>query len=237
MKRIISRENRMNIRKYNAERRLFIKMGGEISSNYRILNQFSEQSGTASGHYFHQDLLVAQFIFSRNPLVHVDIGSRIDGFVAHVASFRKIFIYDIRPLKVLNHPNIEYAHADLMLGIDQNFADSISCLHSIEHFGLGRYGDPINPQGHIIAFTNLIKMLKQKGILYLSIPIGPSDEVLFNAHRIFHPQSVLSWTNNKVKLLRFDYVDDNGDLHKNFDIRNVDSNIKYGCGIYTFEKL
>ena len=190
IKRIISRMNRRSIRRYNTERRLFINMGGEISSNYRILNQFSEQSGTANGHYFHQDLLVAQFIFARNPQVHVDIGSRIDGFVSHVASFRKIFIYDIRPLKVMNHPNIEYARADLMQGTDQNVADSISCLHSIEHFGLGRYGDPINPQGHIIAFTNLIYMLKEKGILYLSFPIGSSDQVIFNAHRIFHPQSV-----------------------------------------------
>jgi len=58
-----------------------------------------DQSGTASGHYFHQDLLVASRIFINNPEKHVDIGSRIDGFVAHVASFREIEVFDIRSLE------------------------------------------------------------------------------------------------------------------------------------------
>ncbi|RYZ83109.1 MAG: hypothetical protein EOP04_20615, partial [Proteobacteria bacterium] len=39
------------------------------------------QSGDAKGHYFHQDLRVASRIFQNNPLVHADVGSRIDGFV------------------------------------------------------------------------------------------------------------------------------------------------------------
>src|ERR1700712_792104 len=65
---------------------------------YPCLGQKSEESGTASGHYFHQDLLVARRIFERRPERHVDVGSRIDGFVAHVASFRSIEVFDIRPL-------------------------------------------------------------------------------------------------------------------------------------------
>src|SRR6266571_4786417 len=49
-----------------------------------------EQSAAVSGHYFHQDLLVARRIFRRQPDNHVDVASRIDGFVAHVAAFRGI---------------------------------------------------------------------------------------------------------------------------------------------------
>jgi len=66
---------------------------------YPCLGDRFAQSGTASGHYFHQDLLIARRIFLNNPELHVDIGSRIDGFVAHVASFRKIEMFDIRELK------------------------------------------------------------------------------------------------------------------------------------------
>ena len=34
--------------------------------------------GSASGHYFHQDLLVAQMVFRNNPQRHVDVGSRVE---------------------------------------------------------------------------------------------------------------------------------------------------------------
>ena len=61
-----------------------------------ILNEKFADSGIASGHYFHQDLLVARKIFQHNPQKHVDIGSRTDGFVAHVATFREIEVFDIR---------------------------------------------------------------------------------------------------------------------------------------------
>jgi hypothetical protein len=57
---------------------------------YPCLDDKFAKSGIARGHYFHQDLLVAKKIFANNPELHVDIGSRIDGFVAHVASFREI---------------------------------------------------------------------------------------------------------------------------------------------------
>ena len=48
--------------------------------------------------YFIQDLYMAQNIFKDNPKKHVDIGSRIDGFVANVASFREIELLDIRDI-------------------------------------------------------------------------------------------------------------------------------------------
>ena len=112
----------------------------------------SQESGTASGHYFHQDLLVAGKIFKNNPIKHVDIGSRMDGFISHVASFREIEFFDIRKL-TNTIDNIKFVQADLM---NDNFkivdyCDSISCLHALEHFGLGRYGDRIDCQGHILG--------------------------------------------------------------------------------------
>ena len=222
--------------RYINERNKFLKMGGAVSLIHPITSEYRESAGTASGHYFHQDLLVSQFIFQANPVRHIDIGSRIDGFVAHVAAFRKIEIFDIRELSSSNHPNIEYRQANLMMGAGNQITDSLSCLHTIEHFGLGRYGDPIDPKGYIVGFNNLIEMLKPGGVLYISFPIGITNQVHFNAHRVFHPKDIFSWASTELQLLRFDYVDDSGDLHKNFDVMNVDPAVAYGCGIYTFRK-
>ncbi len=60
----------------------------------------------AGGHYFHQDLWAAKKIFKRRPMTHVDIGSRVDGFVAHLLVFMPVTAVDIRYLD----SNIEGAY-------------------------------------------------------------------------------------------------------------------------------
>ena len=212
-------------------------MGGSITHLYPILSDYKHQAGSASGQYFHQDLLVASYIFQSNPRRHVDVGSRIDGFVAHVASFRPIEIIDIRKLESTGHKNIKYVQADLMVESDLKQADSISCLHAIEHFGLGRYGDPIDPNGHKKGFSNLLRMLEPEGRLYIGVPIGRKNEVHFNAHRVFHPLDILGWSDkHKFQISKFDYVDDFGNLHTNVDVMNNVIDVTYGCGIYTISK-
>jgi hypothetical protein len=63
-----------------------------------------------------------------------------------------------------------------------NFAFSIS---SFEHDGLGRYGDPINFNGDILAMQNVKQnILNKDGILFLAVPVG-IDKVIWNAHRIY----------------------------------------------------
>lgn len=65
-----------------------------------------------------------------------------------------------------------------------NYCDSISSLHAIEHFGLGRYGDPIDYFGYLKALQNIAKIVKTGGTFYFSVPIGP-QRIEFNAHRVF----------------------------------------------------
>ena len=79
---------------------------------YPCLGDRFDESGSAKGHYFHQDFLVARKVFSNNPDVHVDVGSRIDGLITHIASFRKIEVFDIRPLST-PIPNVTFTQADL----------------------------------------------------------------------------------------------------------------------------
>lgn len=227
--------------KYIAHYYKFLKRGGAIKSIYPILTDYNAPAGIAKGHYFHQDLLVASFVFDNAPIRHIDIGSRVDGFVAHVASYRPIEVIDIRQLEGVGHDNISFLRLDIM-NLDDNYkeiADSISCLHAIEHFGLGRYGDQIDPMGHITGFKSILTMLKKNGTLYISFPIARSGGVYFNAHRVFNAKEILSWSNseNIVRLQRFDYVDDLGRLHRDVDISLNNINVEYGCGIYTFKKI
>lgn len=209
---------------------------------FPCLNEMFSESGGARGHYFHQDLLVARRIFLNHPSAHVDVGSRVDGFVAHVASFRKIQVVDIRPLSGAT-PNMQFLKADLMAPINAalvDCCDSLSCLHALEHFGLGRYGDPVNCDGHLVGLNNLYKMLKKGGTFYFSAPIGP-QRIEFNAHRVFSVSYLLECFADKYRINQFSFVDDQGALHENTPMTDtlVQSNFGcvFGCGIFEMTKL
>jgi SAM-dependent methyltransferase len=154
-----------------------------------------EEGGATKGEYFWQDLLVARAIHAAKPVKHVDVGSRVDGFVAHVASFREIEVFDVRPISTAV-PGVVFRQADLMNSASLptiaggGYCDSLSCLHAIEHFGLGRYGDPVNPQGYQRGIANMAQLLQPGGTFYLSTPIG-RERVEFNANWVFEPRSIV----------------------------------------------
>ena len=194
-----------------------------------------EGAGSLPKHYFHQDLWAARKVYQNNPEHHIDVGSRIDGFVAHVLTFRDIEILDVRPM-TSNIIGITFRQADLIQSEDlpANICDSLSCLHALEHFGLGRYGDPIDPEGHIKGLQSLTKLLKPNGRLLLSVPIG-LERVEFNAHRIFSVETILSLTEPDYELISFAYIDDHDNLHNiTKQIRLPD--MMYGCGLFELKK-
>ena len=199
----------------------------------------SDSGGTASGHYFHQDLLVARRIFERNPRRHIDIGSRVDGFVAHVAVFRPIEVFDIRPTSTAI-PNIKFTQRDITK-LDAELiecCDSLSSLHAIEHFGLGRYGDAIDIDGYKKGFQALTSMLQPGGMLYVSVPVG-RERIEFNGHRVFSVGRVLELASPDHDLIAFSFVDDEGNLHEKAPLPNAIAtcdSLDYGCGIFEFKK-
>jgi hypothetical protein len=212
----------------------------ELGQLFPCLGEATSDSGTATGHYFHQDLLVARRIFERKPERHIDIGSRVDGFVAHVAAFRTIEVFDVRA-NAAKIPNIIFRQADMMALPPEYVActDSASCLHALEHFGLGRYGDPIDPDGHLKGLAALTSLVKSGGMLYLSVPIGP-QRIEFNAHRVFAVDYIRARTREAFDLVAFSYVDDAGDLHENVALDDTASansfGCTYGCGIFELKR-
>lgn len=200
-----------------------------------------DSSGVARGHYFHQDLLVARLIYEAKPRRHVDVGSRVDGFVAHVAVFREIEAFDIRPL-ASNVPNLIFRQADMS---DSNFtppglSDSASCLHTLEHFGLGRYGDPVDVVAYLRGWANLHKLLEPGGTLYFSTPIGP-QRIEFDGQRVFGvPYLRDRMMRPLYDIARVWYVDDRGDLQGPVSADGAEADrsfgCEYGCGIFELKK-
>ncbi len=206
-----------------------------------LSDRFAE-SGETKGTYFHQDLLVARRVFRNNPVLHVDVGSRIDGFVAHVASFRKVTVLDIRAL-TSSIPNVEFEQVDMMGKLPDRLVsstDSLSCLHAMEHFGLGRYGDPVRHDGYLLGIENLYLLLKKGGKLYFSVPIG-SQRVEFNAHRVFSVQYLIDLFSGKYRIDAFSFIDDQSAFFENvpLDPARVKTNFgcSRGCGIFELTKL
>lgn len=81
--------------------------------------------------------------------------------------------------------------------IDTNTYDSALSISSVEHSGLGRYGDPIDPDGDLKAMALLRERIKPKGLCFLAVPIG-NDRIEGNKHRVYGkerlPKLVSGWT-------------------------------------------
>jgi len=194
-----------------------------------MLAEFGESSGHL-GAYFFQDLQVARWILADQPQRHVDVGSRIDGFIGHLAVFREVEVLDVRP-QPLAVPNVRFHQVDLTTELPAEWVactDSLSCLHTIEHFGLGRYGDMVDPLGHLKGLEQLKRMVRPGGRFYLSTPIGP-ERVEFNAHRIFAASTMTGWFEDGWTIERFAVVDDASCLHPSVDWRSAEAANHFGC--------
>jgi SAM-dependent methyltransferase len=214
---------------------------------YPILKDREAGAGTVRGDYFFQDLWAARKIYARRPPRHLDIGSRIDGFVAHVLVFMPVTLVDVRPVES-NVEGLTFVQDDAtsLARFDDNSVDSLSTLHVAEHFGLGRYGDPVDPTACFRFMQALQRVLSPGGRLYFSVPVGV-ERVEFNAHRVFSIETVLKAFSN-LEPISFSLVSDDGVLHEDIDPRGskaravaVSSGIMgngydYSCGLFEFTK-
>jgi Caenorhabditis protein of unknown function, DUF268 len=207
----------------------------KIKDAFPILTDRHASAGLAGGHYFHQDLWAARKIFQIRPERHVDIGSRIDGFVAHLLAFMPVTIVDIRPLlSRVQGLTILQDDATSLSMLKENSVPSLSSLHAAEHFGLGRYSDPIDPEACFKFMDSLQRVLAMNGKLYFSVPVG-RERVDFNAHRVFSPGTILARF-SQLQLESFSYVADDGSLHENTAPLALPPS-EMACGLFEFTKI
>ena len=106
-------------------------------------------------------------------------------------------------------------------------------MHTVEHIGLGRYGDKLDPNGDLKAIKELKRVLSVNGNLLFVVPIG-KPKIMFNAHRIYSYNQIINYF-NELKLKEFSLVTDSGKFIQNSN-KQVADNQKYGCGCFWFKK-
>lgn len=183
-------------------------------------------------HYFFQAAWLARRLHQISPACHVDIGSSAMMINVLSATVKTVFV-DYRPLTV-RLSNLSSVAADVIrLPFRDSTIASLSCLHVIEHVGLGRYGDPLDPSGSRRAAEDLARVVTPGGRLFVSTPVG-QERVCFNAHRVHAPKSVTAFF-PRLRLQSFSFVDDEGRFWERAELHAADG-LEYGCGMFEFIK-
>lgn len=192
----------------------------------------SSVSTPFDGHYFYQGAWLARLISDLKPERHVDVGSSVMMVSVLSALVETVFV-DYRPLRAKLTGLTSIGASITNLPFEDGSIQSLSCLHVIEHIGLGRYGDPIDPEGSKKAARELERVLGRGGRLYLSLPVG-RERVCFNAHRVHAPESAIRYFES-MNLLEFSYVSDTGSFLERQSVQDANGS-DYACGMYVFEK-
>jgi SAM-dependent methyltransferase len=185
-------------------------------------------------HYVYHTAWAARKVKEINPQKHIDISSSLY-FSCIVSAFVPVDFYDYRPAE-LSLSGLSSKHADLIkLPFSDNSILSLSCMHTVEHIGLGRYSDPLDPEADIKAITELKRVLAPGGSLLFVVPIGNKAKIMFNAHRIYTIKMIQELFAD-FTLKEFTLIPErHGDMQINPDIAVVQLG-NYDCGCFWFVK-
>lgn len=230
------------LRGFEADYRSFLALsenaGRSLSINpqdfWPCIDDRSPQT-TFDRHYLYHPAWAARILARTRPEKHVDVSSILD-FCAIVSAFIPVDFYDFRPARI-DLSNLNTGATDLsQLQFSDASIVSLSCLHVIEHVGLGRYGDTLDPNGDMTAIRELTRVLAPGGNLLVAVPVG-RPRIQFNAHRIydfavfrdyFAPLELVEFA-----LIPDDEVPDGLIYDPPSELVNAQA---YGCGCYWFRK-
>jgi len=185
-------------------------------------------------HYTYHPAWAARVISKLKIKKHVDISSILD-FGTIVSAFIDVDYYEFKPPLIKGLSNYKAGKVDLVdLPFEDQSIESLSCMHTIEHVGLGRYGDPIDVRGDLKAFSELKRVVARNGHLIIVVPVG-KPVIMFNAHRLYSYEMIMDIFNNEFNLQEFALVYDNGDFIVDAPPEDVKYQ-NYGCGCFYFCK-
>ncbi len=185
-------------------------------------------------HYVYHPAWAARVLARTKPDLHVDISSTIK-FATVVSAFIPTDYYDYRPAN-LHLSNLNSKAADLLdLPFEDNSVASLSCMHTLEHVGLGRYGDDLDYDGDLKGMSELERVLAPGGDLLIVVPIG-KPKLVFNAHRIYSYRQVLdqfsSLTLQEYALIPDHEKDGHLIINASEEMTNRQN---WGCGCFWFK--
>lgn len=197
------------------------------------LNDATETT-TFDRHYLYHPAWAARILAKTRPIEHVDIGSILH-FSTILSAFIPTRFYDYRPA-VVELSGLTTGHVDLLsLPFANGSMSSLSCMHVLEHIGLGRYGEPLDPDGDLKAIAELVRVLAPGGDLLIATPVGRPC-VRFNAHRVYaHEAFAAAFA--ALELMEFALIPEHGEegLVVSPPVERVRQEV-YGCGCFWFRK-
>jgi SAM-dependent methyltransferase len=186
-------------------------------------------------HYVFHTAWAARILIQNMPAKHIDISSSLY-FCSILSALISIEFYDYRPA-VLDLDNLCSMKGNLLsLPFEDASILSISCMHVVEHIGLGRYGDKMDSHGDLRAIAELKRVLAPKGNLLFVVPVG-QPRTIFNAHRIYSYAQIMDYF-SELELIEFSLIPDDesmGGLIRNAKPDLVKGQV-YGCGCFCFQK-
>jgi hypothetical protein len=184
------------------------------------------------GHYVYHCAWAIRTVLKIQPSVHFDISSSLY-FSTALSAWIPVKFFDYRPATI-NLSQLECDRCDLThLAFEDNSIKSLSCMHTLEHVGLGRYGDTLDPAGHLKAIGELKRVVAPEGSLLVVVPVG-AQRVCFNAHRIYRYEFLLDLFAG-FELVEAALVTDNNEFVKE-PTRELCDKQQYGCGCFWFKK-
>lgn len=189
-------------------------------------------------HYIYHTAWAARRIANRRCKEHVDISSLLY-FSTLISAFVPVRFYDHRPAAI-ELSDLSCEHVDLtQLPFAPRSIDSLSCMHVVEHVGLGRYGDRLDYDGDVKAMRSLANVLAPGGELLFVVPIAAQARIDFNAHRVYQSSDIINTFNALgLTLKEFALLPDRAEpgglvISPNKDLL---ARQRYACGCFCFTR-
>lgn len=202
--------------------------------NWPLLNEDTENTNFDT-HYVYHVAWAMRKVAAAKPQKHIDFSSSVN-FCTTVSAICETEFYDFRPAPIMLE-GLKCLRADLTaLEMATGSLESVSCMHVVEHVGLGRYGDPLDANGDLKAIGELKRVVKPGGALYFVVPTGVPG-VYFNAHRVYAAQSILGYFEDQFDLEEFYFIPGPVEIPPQLNPPLSETrNYEYGCGCYLFRK-
>jgi SAM-dependent methyltransferase len=228
------------LRVFREEFDRFVELAGSVPRlavrNVDINPQLSDRASVTpiDRHYTYHPAWAARVLAKIRPDKHVDISS-IVSFGAIVSAFVPVEFYDFRPAPITLDGLYTGAANLTQLHFASDSIASLSCMHVIEHIGLGRYGDPLDPDGDLKAIGELVRVLAPGGNLLVATPVG-SPRVQFNAHRVYDHEAFAKYF-APLELVEFTLIEEHGE--GGLVVKPSPERVRqeyYACGCFWFRK-